>query len=63
MNQVTNQAKYRKTKVVNFTIDQSNHFCRIITEMYSTHNQGKSVVAERFLRTLENKSYKYMASV
>ena len=24
------------------------------TEMYSTHNQGKSVVAERFIRTLKS---------
>ena len=26
-------------------------------EMYSTHNEGKSVVAERFIRTLKNKNY------
>ena len=31
--------------------------------MYSTHNEVKSVVAERFIRTLKNKIYKYMASV
>ena len=31
--------------------------------MYSTHNEGKSVVAERFIRTLKNKIYKYMTSV
>ena len=30
--------------------------------MYSTHNEGKSVVAERFIRTLKNKIYKYMTS-
>ena len=28
--------------------------------MYSTYNEGKSVVAERFIRTLKNKSYKHM---
>ena len=28
--------------------------------MYSTHNEGQSVVAERFIRTLNNKIYKYM---
>ena len=28
-------------------------------EMYSTHNEGKSIVAERFVRTLKNKVYKY----
>ena len=27
-------------------------------EMYSTYNEGKSVVAERFIRTLKNKIYK-----
>ena len=32
-------------------------------EMYSIHNEGKSVVAERFIRTLNNKIYKYMTSV
>ena len=31
-------------------------------EMYSTQNEGKSVVAERFIRTLKNKVYKYMTS-
>ena len=28
--------------------------------MYSTHNEEKSVVAERFIRILKNKIYKYM---
>ena len=32
-------------------------------EMYSTHNEGKSVIAERFIRTLKNKIYKYMTSL
>ena len=31
--------------------------------MYSTHSEGKSVVAERFIRNLKNKIYKYMTSV
>ena len=31
--------------------------------MYSTHNEGKSAVAERFIRTLTNKIYKYMTSI
>ena len=31
--------------------------------MYSTPNEGKSVVAERFIRTLKNKIYKYMTSI
>ena len=32
-------------------------------EMYSTHNTGKSAVAEGFIRTLKNKIYKHMAAV
>ena len=32
-------------------------------EMYSIHNKGKSVVAERFNRTLKNIIYKYMTSI
>ena len=31
--------------------------------VYLTHNEGKSVVAERFIRTLKNKIYKYMTSI
>ena len=32
-------------------------------EMYSTYNEGKSVVAERFIRTLKNKLYKHMTAI
>ena len=32
-------------------------------EMYSIHNEGKCVVSERFIRTLRNKTYKYMTSI
>ena len=32
-------------------------------EMYSIHNEGKSVVAERFIRTLKTKINKYMTSI
>ena len=31
--------------------------------MYLTHNEGKSVVVERFIRTLKNKIYKYMTLI
>ena len=30
--------------------------------MYSTYNEGKSVVAERFIRTLKTKLYKHMTA-
>ena len=32
-------------------------------EMYSIHNEGKSVVAERFIRTLKHKINKYMTAI
>ena len=32
-------------------------------EMYSIHNEGKYVVAERFIRTLKTKIYKYIFSI
>ena len=31
--------------------------------MYSTHNEGKSVVTERFMKTLKNKIYKFMTVI
>ena len=31
--------------------------------MYSTYNEGKSVVGERFIRTLKNKIFKHMAAI
>ena len=31
--------------------------------MYSTHNQKNPVIAERLIRTLEHKIYKYTTSV
>ena len=44
----------------------NNSFKRILKinsiEMYSTYNEGKSAVAERFIRTLEKKIFKYMTA-
>ena len=31
--------------------------------MYSTCNEAKSVVAERFIRTLKNKTFKHMTAI
>ena len=31
--------------------------------MYSTYNEGKSVVVERFIKTLKNKIYKHMTPI
>ena len=46
---------------MNFTINQWLEKNDI--EMYSTHNEGKSAIAERFIRTLKNEIYKYMTSI
>ena len=53
-------------------VDQGSEFCNSTfkdflkinnTEMYSTYNVGKSVVAERFIRTLKNKIFKHMTAI
>ena len=53
-------------------VDKANKFCnrsmkswseKNDIEMYSTHNKGKSIVAERFIRTLKYKIYKHMNSI
>ena len=31
--------------------------------MYSIYNEGRSVVAERFIRTLKNKIYKHIKAI
>ena len=56
--------KYGLIKEVNF---YNNSFKKWFKdndiEMYSIHNEGKSVVAERFIRTLKNKIYKCMTAI
>ena len=53
-------------------VDQGSEFCNNSfkdflkinsIEMYSTYNEGKSVVAERFIRTLKNKIFKHMTAI
>ena len=44
---------------MNFTINQWNYGYKT---MYLTHNEGKSVVDERFIRSLNNKIYEYVTS-
>ena len=31
--------------------------------MYSNHNEGKSIIPDRFIKTLKNKINKYLTSV
>ena len=61
-----------KRKANKIWVDQgsefySTHFKKWLKdnniEMHSTHNQGKSVVAERFIRTLKNKIYKHVTAI
>ena len=37
---------------MNLIVNQNNNIL-----MYSTHNEGKSVIAERFIKTLKTKIY------
>ena len=53
-------------------VDQGREFCNNSfkdflkinnIEMYATYNEGKSVVAEIFIRTLKNKIFKHMTAI
>ena len=50
-------------KAANFTIILLRFLKINNIEMYSTYNEGKSVVAERFIRTLKNKIFKHMTTI
>ena len=59
-----NQLKYGWIKEVDFIEIFLRDFLKISNiEMYSTYNEGKSVFAERFIRTLKEKIFKHMAAV
>ena len=53
-------------------VDKNSEFYRRLLKLWleknaieisSTHNEGKSIAAERFIRTLKNKIHKYMTSI
>ena len=48
---------------MNFTILLFKKWLKNDIEMYSIHNEGKSVVAETFIRKLKTKIYKYMTTI
>ena len=65
-NKIIKQSNRKPNKI---WVDQGGEFYNNVFEkwlsdndinMYSTYNEGKSVVAERFIRTLKNKLYKSM---
>ena len=67
-NKITKQSSRKPNKI---WVDQGGEFCNNVFEkwlsdndinMYSTYNEGKSVVTERFIRTLKNKLYKHMTA-
>ena len=68
-NKTIKQSNSRKPKKI--WVDQGSEFYNRIFKkwlsdndifMYSTFTEGKSVVAERFIRTLKNKLYKHMTA-
>ena len=67
-NKIIKQSNRTPNKI---SVDQGGEFYNNVFEnwlsdndinMYSTYHEGKSVVAERFIRTLKNKLYKHMAA-
>ena len=67
-NKIIKQSNRKPNKI---WVDQGGEFYNNVFEkwlsdndiiMYSTYNEGKSVVAERFIRTLKNKLYKHMTT-
>ena len=67
-NKIIKQSNRKSNKI---WVDQGGEFCNNVFEiwlsdndinMYSTYNEGKSVAAERFIRTLKSKLYKHMTA-
>ena len=67
-NKIIKQSNRKPNKI---WVDQGGEFYNNVLEkwlsdndivMYSTYNESKSVVAERFIRTLKNKLYKHMTA-
>ena len=67
-NKIIKQSNSKPNKI---WVDQGGEFYNNVFEkwlsdndiiMYSTYNEGKSVAAERFIRTLKNKLYKHMTA-
>ena len=68
-NKIIKQSNRKPNKI---WVDQGSEFYNRVFKkwlsdndiiMYSTYNEGKLVVAERFIRTLKNKLYKPMMSI
>ena len=66
---ILDSSKRKRNKI---WVDQGSEYCNNVFKkflkdddisMYSTYNEGKSVVAERFTRNLKNKIYKHMTAI
>ena len=66
--EIVNQSNRKPNKL---WVDQGREFYNKLMQewldnndilMYSTHNEGKSVIAERFIKTLKSKIYKKMTA-
>ena len=58
LNAKINEVKGEKPNITNLASTTV-----LTIKRYSIHNEGKSVVAERFIRILNNKIYKYMTTI
>ena len=67
-----NLCKSERRKTNKIWVDKDNKFYQRLMkswlqynniEIYSINNEGKSVVAERFIRSLKNEVYKYMSAI
>ena len=56
------QINYGLIKEDNFLITMCKKWLNNTVLIYSTYNEGKSVVAERFIGTLKDKIYKKMTA-
>ena len=68
-NKIIKQSGRKPNKI---SVDQGSEFYNRVFKkwlsdndiiMYSTFNEGKSVIADRFIRTLKNKLYKHITSI
>ena len=68
-NKIIKQSNRKPKKI---SVDQGGEFYNNVFKkwlsdndivMYSTYNEGKSLVAERFIRTLKTKLYKHMTAI
>ena len=71
VNEFQSYLNYSKRKPNKIWVDKGSEFynrsmklwLKNGIEMYSTHNERKSIVAERFIETLKSRVYKYITAI